>query len=107
MKIEQGVPEGFHTVTPSLIVKNAAKAIDFYKQAFGAEVVFLMKAPDGRVAHAELKIGDSVVFLADEFPEMGTGCVSPQTLGGTTGGLSIYVPDVDQAFDRAVKAGAT
>lgn len=106
-RTEKGIPEGMHTATPSLVVRNAAKAIDFYKQAFGAEELFRMNSPDGRVAHAELKIGDSVIFLSDEFPEMGTGCASPQALGGTTGGLNLYVEDVDRAFDRAVKAGAT
>jgi PhnB protein len=106
MNIEKGVPEGFHSVTPSLIVRDAAQAIDFYKRVFGAEEKFRMNAPDGRVAHAEVKIGDSIVFLSDEFPEMGGNCQSPQALGGTTGGLSLYVPDVDTVFERALKAGA-
>ncbi len=98
------IPEGFHSVTPSLTVKNAAAAIDFYKKAFGAEELMRLNSPDGKVAHAELKIGDSIIFLGDEF-DMGFAR-SPQTLGGTTGALNIYVPDVDQAFERAVKAGA-
>ncbi len=109
MNIEKGIPEGFHTITPNITVKNCAQALEFYKEAFGAEVTFVMNAPDGRVAHAEIKIGDSMIFLNDEFPEMGNSCIaSPETLGGrATGGLSLYVPDVDASFDRAVKAGAT
>ncbi len=104
MAKNSAIPEGFHSITPSLTVQNAAAAIDFYKKAFGAEELMRLDSPDGKVAHAELKIGDSVIFLNDEF-DMGFAR-SPQTLGGTTGGLNIYVPDVDQAFDRAVKAGA-
>ncbi len=100
----KAIPEGFHTVTASLTVKNAAAAIDFYKRAFGAEELFRMNSPDGRVAHAELKIGDSIIFLNDEYPEYGFAR-APQTLGGTTGGINLYVPDVDAAFDRAIKAG--
>ncbi len=98
------IPEGFHTVTPSLTIKNAAAAIDFYKKAFGAEEIMRMNSPDGKVAHAELKIGDSIIFLGDEC-DMGFAR-SPQTLGGTTGGLCLYVPDVDKAYERAIKAGA-
>ena len=103
----KAVPQGYHTITPHLVIKGAEKAIEFYKKAFGAEVrggVF--KTPDGKVMHAELKIGDSVLMLADEFPGMGS-CTSPQTLGGTTATLNIYTENVDQLFDRAVKAGAT
>ncbi len=99
------VPEGFHTVTPAFAVKDAAKAIDFYKKAFGAQEISRMSTPDGRIMHAEIKIGDSIIMLAEEFPGMG-GTASPQTLGNTTVNLHIYVPDVDAAFDRAVKAGA-
>ncbi len=80
------VPEGFHTVTPHLVIKGAAAAIDFYKRAFGAEVVARMDGPGGTVGHAELKIGDSIIFLADEFP--GGPTKSPQTLGGTHGQLA-------------------
>jgi len=103
----QAVPEGYHSITPHLVIKGAEKAIDFYKKAFGAEVrggVF--KTPDGKVMHAELKIGDSVLMLADEFPGMGD-CSSPQTLGGSTTTLNIYTENVDQLFERATKAGAT
>jgi len=99
------VPEGFHAVTPSLTVRNAAQAIDFYKKALGAQEISRMAMPDGKIGHAELKIGDSIIFLSDEMPGMGMS-KSPQTLGGCTGVLNIYLPDVDTAFDRAVSAGA-
>jgi PhnB protein len=99
------VPQGFHTVTPSLTVRNAAQAIDFYKKALGAQELNRMEMPDGKIGHAELKIGDSIIFLSDEMPGMGMS-KSPQTLGGCTGVLNIYVPDVDTAFERAVAAGA-
>jgi PhnB protein len=99
------VPEGYHTLTPFLTVRDAARAIEFYKQAFGAEVQGgVAKGPDGKVMHAELKIGDSVIMLSDEFPEF--GALSPQSSGGAGMGLHIYVDGVDAAFDRAVKAGA-
>ena len=101
----KAVPEGFHTVTPYMTVRNAARAIEFYKQAFGAVEKGVMKSPDGKVTHAELSIGDSILMLGDEFPEM--GALSPQSTGGAGMGLHIYVEDVDSAFDRAVKAGAT
>jgi len=97
------VPEGFHTVTPSLILSNAAEAIEFYKKALGATEVMRMPAPGGKIGHAEIKIGDSVVFLSDEWPNMGGK--SPQSLGAYTGGLYLYVPDVDSSFDQAIKAG--
>jgi len=99
------VPEGFHTVTPSLTVRNAAQAIEFYKKALGAEELVRMAMPDGKIGHAELKIGDSIIFLSDEMPGMGFS-KSPQTLGGCTGVLNLYVPDVDATFERAVTAGA-
>jgi len=98
------IPEGFHTVTPHLVIKGAATAIDFYKRAFGAEVLARMDGPGGSVGHAELKIGDSIIFLADEFP--GAPCKSPQSLGGTTATLHIYVPAVDASFKQAIAAGA-
>ena len=98
------VPEGYHTITPHLIVRDAARAIEFYKQAFGAKDRGVMKGPDGKVMHAELQIGDSIVMLADEMPEFGSR--SPQTIGGSPTGLHIYTDNVDAAFDRAVKAGA-
>ena len=98
------VPEGFHTVTPALVVNDAAKAIDFYKKALGAQELVRMPSPDGKIMHAELKIGDSIIFLADEMPMPGS-VKSPQTLGGSTGSLQIYVPDVDQTFKQAISAG--
>jgi PhnB protein len=102
------VPAGYHTVTPYISVKGAAQALDFYQRAFDAQVLVRMDLPDGRVGHAEIKIGDSFVMLADEMPEMADAVAkSPQTLGGTTCGLMIYLDDVDTRFKRAVDAGAT
>jgi PhnB protein len=99
------IPDGYHTLTPYMTVRDAARAIEFYKQAFGAVERGIMKGPDGKIMHAELMIGDSIVMLADEFPEYGS--LSPQSTGGSGMGLHIYVEDADSAFDRAVKAGAT
>jgi PhnB protein len=98
------IPEGYHTLTPFLTVRNAERAIEFYKQAFGAQERGVAKGPDGKVMHAEVKIGDSVIMLSDEFPEFGS--LSPQSIGGSPMGLHIYIENVDAAFDRAVKAGA-
>jgi PhnB protein len=97
------IPEGFHTITPTLTVRNAAKAIDFYKKALGAQELMRMASPDGKIGHAELRIGDSIIFLSDEMPNM--GCKSPETVGGSTGTLYLYVQDVDRAFQQAVDAG--
>ena len=97
------IPEGYHSVTPYLIIKGAAAAIDFYKKAFGATELFRIDAPEGKVGHAEIKIGDSPIMLADEFP--GMGYVSPKTLGGTPVSLLIYVDDVDTVFPQAIAAG--
>ena len=98
------IPEGYHSVTPYLAVKNSAEAIDWYKQALGATEV--MRYEDkGKVVHAEIKIGDSIIMLADEWPE--GGHVSPQSLGGTPVGFMIYLDDVDSAFKHAIDAGAT
>jgi PhnB protein len=99
------IPEGYHSVTPYLSIKGAAKAIDYYKEVFGATELFRMAAPDGKIGHAEIKIGNSPIMLADEFPEM--EFVSPQTLGGSPIGLMIYVDDVDTMFNKAIGAGAT
>jgi PhnB protein len=99
------IPDGYHTVTPYLIVQGAAKAIDFYKQAFGATEIMRMPMPDGKIAHAEIKIGDSPVMLADESPQMGYR--NPKALGGTPVSLLIYVEDVDTVFERAVSSGGT
>jgi len=99
------VPDRYHTITPALTIRNAAKAIEFYKEAFGATERGVMKDPDGKVLHAELLIGDSIIMLADEFPQYGS--LSPESTGGTSTQLHIYLDGVDAAFDRAVKAGAT
>ncbi len=99
------IPDGYHSVTPYLYIDGAARAIDFYKHAFGAVEVMRLEAPGGKIGHAEIKIGDSHVMLADEFPEMGAR--GPHTIGGTAVGLMVYLPDVDVVVDRAVKAGAT
>jgi uncharacterized glyoxalase superfamily protein PhnB len=101
----KAVPEGMHTITPHLSVREAAKAIEFYKKGFGAEVLGVHYTPNGKVMHALLKIGDSHMMLADEFPGMGTP--APQTLGGSPVVLNIYVEDVDSLFNQAVAAGAT
>ena len=98
------IPEGYHSVTPYLTVNDAARAIDFYKQAFSAKEVMRMDGPPGKIGHAELKIGDSRLMLADEMP--GTSCRSPQSLGGTTAGIFLYVEDVDSVYKQAVSAGA-
>lgn len=97
------IPDGYHSVTPYLIVKGAAKALDFYKQAFGAKELFRMPGPGDRIMHAEIKIGDSPIMLADEAPEF--LATSPETLGGTPIGLMIYVEDVDRSFQQAIAAG--
>jgi PhnB protein len=102
----KAVPEGMHTVTAHLVVRGGDQAIEFYKKAFGAQQFGgVFRTPDGKVAHAELRIGDSRIMLADEFPGGGT-CQSPQTLGGTSVVLNIYVEDVDRLFNQAVSAGA-
>jgi len=98
------IPDGYHSVTPYLIIGTAAEAIEFYKTAFGAIELMRMPAPGGKIGHAEIKIGDSPIMLADEFPEM--GYKSPQTLGGSPVSIMIYVEDVDAVFDQAVGAGA-
>jgi uncharacterized glyoxalase superfamily protein PhnB len=99
------IPDGYHTLTPYMTVRDAASAVDFYKKAFGAVERGIMKGPDGKIMHAELTIGDSIFMLADEFPEYGS--LSPQSTGGAGMGLHIYLEDVDSAFDRAVQAGAS
>jgi len=98
------MPQGFHAVTPYLTVKDGKRAIDFYKRAFGARERVMMPTPDGKVAHAELQLGDSIIMLGEECPEHGT--MSPQTLKGSPVGLALYVEDVDNVFNRAVTAGA-
>jgi len=99
------IPEGFHTVTPHLIVKDAAKALEFYSRAFGAEETMRMTSPDGgKVMHAEMRIGDSHLFIADEYPDF--GAVGPQALGGSPVTIHLYVRDANAAYQRALDAGA-
>jgi PhnB protein len=98
------IPEGYRTATPYLIVKGAADAIEFYKRAFGATEILRMADPQGRVGHAEIRIGDSVIMLADEHPAMGYR--GPRALGGSSVSILLYLEDVDAVFERAVKAGA-
>jgi PhnB protein len=97
------IPEGYHSVTPYLIISGAGEAIDYYKKAFGATELLRMPAPGGKIGHAEIKIGDSPIMLADEFSEM--GYKSPKTLGGSPVSLMIYVADVDTVFDQAIATG--
>lgn len=97
------IPDGYHTVTAYLMVDDAAKALDFYRDAFGAEELFRLPMGD-KIGHAEIMIGDTHLMLADEFPDM--GALGPNSRGGPTASFMIYVPDADAAYDRAVKAGA-
>jgi len=99
------IPEAYHTVTPYLIIEGAAAAIEFYKQAFGAKELFRFPAPEGKIGHAEIKIGDSPIMLADAYPDMGYN--GPKSLGGSPVSLMIYVENVDTVFNQAVQAGAT
>lgn len=98
------IPEGYHSVTPYLTVDDAAKALDFYKAAFGATEIARMDM-GGKIGHAEIRIGDSIVMLSDEWPDMDK--LGPKARGGATSSLMVYVPDVDSAFRRAVDAGAS
>ena len=98
------IPDGYRSVTPYLMIKGAAQAIDFYKKAFGAKERMRVPGPGGKVMHAEIEIGDSVVMLADEFPEM--GALGPQTIGGTPVAIHLYVENVDATFAQALAAGA-
>lgn len=99
------IPEGFNSVTPHLVVKGAAQAIEFYKNAFEAVEMVRLPGPDGNsVMHSSLKIGNSVVMLVDEYPD--TGCLSPQSINGTPVTIHLYVEDADAVFDKAVEAGA-
>lgn len=99
------IPKGYHTITPGLAFKNTKAAIEFYKKAFGAEQIHdLCLDPSGKVMHAEMKMGTSIFMLNDEFPDW--GCVSAETLKNSPISLYVYVENVDQAFDKAVKAGA-
>lgn len=96
------IPKGYHNVTPYLIVRGASRAIDFYKNAFGATERMRMPGPDGKIGHAELQIGDSVIMLADETPQF----KSPDALGGSTNSLHLYVEHVDAVIEKAEKSGA-
>ncbi len=100
----KAVPPGFHTLTPHLTVRNAEQALEFYKNAFGADVLHVAHMPDGKVMHASLRIGDSMLMLNDEFPDYGT--LSPLSTGGSAVTIHIYTENVDAAFNRAVSAGA-
>src|SRR3954469_16886250 len=99
------IPEGYHSVTPYLIVDDAARALEFYKNAFGAVELMRMPAPNGRIGHAEIRIGDSPVMLADESPQMNAR--SARAIGGSPVSLMVYVEDVDARVAQAVAAGAT
>jgi PhnB protein len=99
------IPDGYHTVTAYLTLDDAAAAIGFYEKAFGAKNRGQMERPDGKIAHAELQVGDSIVMLSDAFP--GASTQSPKELGGTSGSIFLYVDDVDAVVEQAVAAGAT
>jgi PhnB protein len=102
----RAIPEGYHTLTPYIVLSNAGEAIIFYKKAFGAEEVFRHEMPDGKIGHAELQIGDSRLMLSDEFPDMPDVVArSPKSVGGTTFGFNVYVENVDARFKQAVDAG--
>jgi len=100
----KAIPDGYSAVTPYLILGDAARAIDFYKQAFGAREIMRMPAPGGKVGHAEIEIGGARIMLADEFPDM--NCKSPKAFGGSPVSIHLYVPDADAVAKRAVAAGA-
>lgn len=101
----RAIPEGYYSLTPYLVCKGAAKAIDFYTKAFGAKEMVRMPGPDGQVMHAEVRIGNSMLMLSDENPDQ--GALSPDTIGGTATSIMIYTEDVDATFKAAVAAGAT
>ena len=101
----QPIPDEYPRVTPYVYIDGAKAAIDFYTSVLGAKERMTMPGPDGRVGHAELTLGDSVIMLADEYPDMGVR--GPRSVGGTPVAIHVYVEDVDATFDRAIKAGAT
>ena len=102
------VPDGYHAVTPTLVVKDAKRALEFYGKAFGAETIMSMPDPKGRVMHAEVRIGDSMIFVTDEIPEMAPNLKAPASTGGnSTGSIFLYMPDADATFKRAIDAGAS
>jgi len=100
------IPEAYHTVTPYIVLDDAGAAIEFYKKAFNAEELARMPMPDGKVMPAELKLGDSVIMMSSEFPEMGSVLKSPKTAGSATSSLMIYTKDTDATFKQATSAGA-
>ncbi len=100
------IPEGYHSVTPYLVQRDTKRALEFYKKAFGAEPRMSMPGPGGRIMHAEVKIGDSMVFMSDESPEMAPDVKSPQSAGAVTSSIFLYVQDVDAVVRKAVDAGA-
>jgi PhnB protein len=103
-KAKSYIPSEYHSVTPYLTIKGAARALDFYRNAFGAHERMRMPGPNGQIMHAEIKIGNSIIMLSDEFPEM--GAKSPQTLGGSPSSLMIYTENVDTMFAQALREGA-
>lgn len=99
------IPDGYHSVTPTLTVRGAVDALEFYKKAFGAQETMRFPGPDGKtIMHAEIKIGDSRIMIGDEFPQM--KCLSPQSVGGASSGIFLYVENADTTFNKAVSAGA-
>lgn len=102
-KAVKPIPEGFHSISPALTCRDAHRAIEFYKKAFGAEVLVKMPSPDGKISHSELKIGDSIIFVGDEMPGMSS---APAETSTPSLYLFLYVPDVDTVFNRAISAGA-
>ena len=104
MPTVQPIPEGFHSVSPTMVIKNAAEAIEFYQKAFGAELIMRLNGPHDSIMHAEIRIGNSMIMIGEEWP--GHHVKSPTTLNGTTLSLHIYVRDVDAAHKRAIAAGA-
>ncbi len=100
----ESIPQGYHSVTPYLVIRDATSAIAFYKKAFGASEQLCIRTPDGKIGHAEIRIGDSVIMLSDEYLDMGFR--SPQSLGGAGVSILIYIADCDTCFAQAIKAGA-
>lgn len=99
------IPNGFHSITPSIVVSNSKEAIEFYKKAFDAKEIYQFTTPDGKTMHAMIQIGDSIIMMGDEFPQMGMR--SPTTVGGTSTTIHLYVEDADKVYNQAIKAGAT
>lgn len=101
----KAIPEGYHSVTPHMVIRDCIKALEFYKNAFDAKQLSLTQGPDGKVMHASIKIGDSIIMMSDEFPSAKS--LGPQSLGGSSIVLNIYTDNADKLWERAVKAGAT